>query len=109
MGFLAQKVEHQRTKLDLYPLSFICKLKQHYIYKAVLPVEENMQLLPFASIQHICLHTMTFRPADLSHDQHGIGWKDSLPTLKLQKVVIMLIWDKEQQTTEYKLKYNWGT
>ena len=67
-----------------YPLPFICKVKHHCIYKIVLPVEENMQIQPvFASVvSYSPGSSMTFCPACLSRDPHGIGWKDSLPNWK---------------------------
>jgi len=51
------------------------------IYKAFLPVEEHTRLLHAFNTQVQCLcpthfglhHAMTFRPAGLSRDPHGIG------------------------------------
>ena len=57
-----------------YLLSFIRKVKHHYIYKVVSPVE-NTQLQPaFASAVSTYSpgSSMTFRPAGLSRDPHGI-------------------------------------
>ena len=51
------------------------KSKFTIIYKAVLPVEENTQLLPFAravsnTITCICFHHFLFRPADTSRSSY---------------------------------------
>ena len=49
-----------------------------------------MQLLPFASAVSNTFaslkSSMTLRPAGLLRDQHGIGWKDSLPIWKFLSV-----------------------
>ena len=71
---------HPSTFNQLPSLIYKYMTKYHQTYKAVLPLEKNTQLLPFAST--VSTHnfaSMTFRPKGLSRDPHGIGWKDSLP------------------------------
>ena len=93
----------KKSCLDLYPvypISYVPSYSyiKYNINKAVLPVE-NTQLLPFTStVSNISPQSMTFRPAGLSRDPHGIGWKTASPYIihrnkgQCMQTHLLLVW-----------------
>ena len=65
------------------PLSFLRKVKHHYHLWSCLTCREHMHssCLSQAQCPPHSPPSMTFHPAGLSRDPHGIGLKDSLPLL----------------------------